>query len=90
LVNTCFSCLASLDSEASFTPRWWPPFVTELEPSDRCHLNGLGMVDGRPKCVTALGATNTPAGWRANKANGGILMDVDTGAILCRGQVPGE
>ena len=45
-VNTRFSCLATLDSEASFTPRWRPPFVTELEPSDRCHLNGLGMVDG--------------------------------------------
>ena len=32
----------------SFTPRWRPPFVSELEPTDRCHLNGLGMVDGRP------------------------------------------
>jgi uncharacterized protein (TIGR03032 family) len=84
-VNTRFSCLATLDSEASFTPRWRPPFVTELEPSDRCHLNGLAMVDGNPKYVTALGETNEPAGWRPNKARGGILMDVDTGEILCRG-----
>ena len=84
-VNTRFSCLATLDSEASFTPRWRPPFVTELEPSDRCHLNGLGMVDGKPKYVTALGETNEMAGWRANKAKGGILMDVDSGEILCRG-----
>src|SRR4051794_20070018 len=83
--NTRFSCLATLDPEASFTPRWRPSFVSELEPSDRCHLNGLGMVDGKPKYVTALGETNTPAGWRANKANGGILMDVDSGEILCRG-----
>jgi uncharacterized protein (TIGR03032 family) len=84
-VNTRFSCLATLDPEASFTPRWRPPFVTELEPSDRCHLNGLGMVDGQPKYVTALGETNALAGWRANKAKGGVLMDVDSGAILCRG-----
>ena len=84
-VNTRFSCLATLDSEASFTPRWRPPFVTELEPSDRCHLNGLGMVDGKPKYVTALGETNAMTGWRPNKARGGILMDVNTGAILCRG-----
>ncbi len=84
-VNTRFSCLATLDPEASFTPRWRPPFVTELEPSDRCHLNGLAMVDGRPKYVTALGETNENAGWRPNKAKGGILMDVDTGEILCRG-----
>jgi len=85
LVNTRFSCLATLDAESSFTPRWRPPFVTELEPSDRCHLNGLAMVDGKPKYVTALGETNTMGGWRPNKARGGILMDVDSGAILCRG-----
>jgi hypothetical protein len=84
-VNTRFSCLATLDAEASFTPRWRPPFVTELEPSDRCHLNGLAMVNGKPKYVTALGETNEPAGWRANKARGGILMDVESGEIICRG-----
>jgi uncharacterized protein (TIGR03032 family) len=85
IVNTRFSCLATLDPEASFTPRWRPPFITELEPSDRCHLNGLGMVDSKPKYVTALGETNEMAGWRPNKARGGILMDVDSGAVLCRG-----
>jgi uncharacterized protein (TIGR03032 family) len=84
-VNTRFSCLATLDPEASFTPRWRPPFVTELEPSDRCHLNGLAMVGGKPKYVTALGETDAMAGWRANKARGGVLMDVDTGEVLCRG-----
>jgi len=85
VVNTRFSCLCTLDRSASFAPRWRPPFVSALEPTDRCHLNGLGMVDGKPKYVTALGETNTPAGWRANKAKGGLLMDVDTGEILCRG-----
>jgi uncharacterized protein (TIGR03032 family) len=60
-------------------------FVTELEPSDRCHRNGLGMVDGQPKYVTALGETNEMGGWRPNKAKGGLLMDVDSGEILCRG-----
>ncbi len=84
-VNTRFSCLATLDAESSFAPRWRPPFVTELEPSDRCHLNGLAMVDGRPKYVTALGESNVMAGWRPNKARGGLLMDVDSGAVLCRG-----
>ena len=69
-VNTRFSCLATLDPESSFVPRWRPPFVTELEPSDRCHLNGLAMVDGKPKYVTALGETNEMGGWRPNKAQG--------------------
>src|SRR5262249_2647884 len=83
--NTRFSCLATLDPEASFLPRWRPPFVTELEPSDRCHLNGLALVDGKPKYVTALGEANAMGGWRPNKARGGLLMDVDSAATLCRG-----
>ncbi len=84
-VNTRFSCLATLDPDSSFVPRWRPPFVTELEPSDRCHLNGLAMVDGKPKYVTALGKTNEMGGWRANKARGGLLMDVESSEILCQG-----
>jgi uncharacterized protein (TIGR03032 family) len=84
-VNTRFSCLCTLDRSASFAPRWRPPFVTALEPSDRCHLNGLGMVDGRPGYVTALGETDEPAGWRPGKAMGGIVMDVASGAVIARG-----
>jgi uncharacterized protein (TIGR03032 family) len=85
VVNTRFSCLCTIDGSASFAPRWRPPFVSALEPTDRCHLNGLGMVDGRPRYVTALGETDTPAGWRANKARGGIVMDVTSGEAITRG-----
>jgi uncharacterized protein (TIGR03032 family) len=85
VLNTRFSCLCTLDRSASFVPRWRPPFVSALEPSDRCHLNGLGMVDGRPGYVTALGETDEPAGWRADKARGGILMDVASGEVIARG-----
>jgi uncharacterized protein (TIGR03032 family) len=85
VVNTRFSCLCTLDCSASFAPRWRPPFVKDLEPTDRCHLNGLGMVNGRPRYVTALGETNEPAGWRANKASGGIVMDVASGDVITRG-----
>jgi uncharacterized protein (TIGR03032 family) len=85
VVNTRFSCLCTIDRSASFTPRWRPPFVTALEPTDRCHLNGLAVVDGRPRYVTALGRTDAPAGWRENKAKGGILMDVASGELLAEG-----
>jgi uncharacterized protein (TIGR03032 family) len=84
-VNTRFSCLCTIDGASSFTPRWRPPFVSALEPSDRCHLNGMGMRDGRPRYVTALGATDAPAGWRADKARGGVLLDVDSGEAIARG-----
>ena len=85
LVNTRFCCLCTLDAEHSFHPRWRPSFVSALAPEDRCHLNGLAIVDGRPKYVTALGETDTLAGWRENKAKGGILMDVESNEILLRG-----
>jgi uncharacterized protein (TIGR03032 family) len=85
LVNTRFSCLASLSKDYSFIPRWQPRFISQLVPEDRCHLNGLAMVDGQPKFVTALGESNEVGGWRPNKATGGILIDVDSGETVIRG-----
>ncbi|MDJ1177831.1 TIGR03032 family protein [Roseofilum sp. BLCC_M91] len=82
IVNTRFSCLATLSHDFSFIPRWQPPFITELAPEDRCHLNGLAMVNGKPKYVTALGKSNTVGGWRSNKATGGIILDVETNEII--------
>jgi uncharacterized protein (TIGR03032 family) len=83
-VNTRFSCLCTLDAAYSFVPRWRPPFISALGMEDRCHLNGLGLVEGRPKYVTALGETNEPQGWRAHKARGGILIDVESNATMSR------
>ena len=54
-------------------------------PEDRCHLNGLALVDGKPKYVTALGETDSVAGWRDDKATGGLLIDVESGEIVLRG-----
>lgn len=85
MVNTRFSCLSTLHPDYSFVPRWRPPFITALAAEDRCHLNGLAPVDGKPRYVTALGATDTAGGWRANRAHGGCLMHVPTGEILLHG-----
>lgn len=85
IVNTKFCCLCTVDPAHNFVPRWRPPFITALAPEDRCHLNGLALRDGRLKYVTALGETDTPNGWRENKANGGIIMDIDTNEPVCRG-----
>jgi uncharacterized protein (TIGR03032 family) len=85
VVNTKFCCLCKLDPDHSFNPVWRPHFVSELAPQDRCHLNGLAMVNGNPEYVTALGETDTPGGWRANKRDGGVLMDVQTNEVLVRG-----
>lgn len=85
LVNTRFSCLCTLDADYNFVPRWKPPFVTALAAEDRCHLNGLSIVDGRPKFATALGATNVRDGWRPGKVQGGVLVDVPSGDVVTAG-----
>jgi uncharacterized protein (TIGR03032 family) len=85
IVNTRFSCLCTLDPDYSFVPRWQPPFISALAAEDRCHLNGLALVEGQPKYATALGESDTAGGWRVNKAHGGCLMDVPSGKVLVRG-----
>lgn len=85
LVATAFSCLATLDGDHSFVPRWTPPQVTRLAAEDRCHLNGLAMRDGRPAYVTALGSGDAAGSWRDRRADGGVLLDVATGATVTAG-----
>src|SRR5690349_6808117 len=61
-INTRFSALCTLHGSTSFAPVWRPPFITAYAAEDRCHLNGLGLRDGRPRYVTALGESDKPAG----------------------------
>ena len=53
-INTSFSCLCKIDGNFNFTPVWHPPFIDKLVSEDRCHLNGLVMIDDKPKYVTAF------------------------------------
>lgn len=85
VVNTRFSCLCTLDGEHSFVPRWRPRFVTHLAAEDRCHLNGLAVIDDRVRFVTALGQTNTQQGWREQKAYGGCVIDIESGEVVVAG-----
>ena len=85
-VNTLFSCLSAVDEESSFRPVWVPPFVSALAPEDRCHLNGLAMdAAGAPRFVTAAAATDRAGAWREQREAGGVVIDVASGEIVCRG-----
>ena len=84
-INTRFSCLCTFKPGYSFMPQWRPPFISEYDMRDRCHLNGLAVRDGKPRYITALGETDEPGGWRKNKASGGILMDIQTNEFLLHG-----
>jgi uncharacterized protein (TIGR03032 family) len=85
VVNTLFSCLCTLHPDFSFVPRWRPPFISTLAGEDRCHLNGLAMLEGKPRYVTAMAETDTAAGWRLNKATTGCLIEVESGRTVARG-----
>ncbi len=85
IVNTKMSCLCTIDINHSIVPRWRPPFITGYDLTDRCHLNGLAMRDGKPRYVSALGTSDEPAGWRANKAFGGMIMDIESNEMIAEG-----
>jgi uncharacterized protein (TIGR03032 family) len=84
-VNTLYNCLATTSDRASFTPLWKPPFISRIVREDRCHLNGLAMADGVPRYVTAVSKSDTIDGWRDRRADGGIIVDVETGEIVIAG-----
>ena len=84
-VNTKYSCLAELSQTHSFKAIWKPKFISKLAPEDRCHLNGLAMVDGEPKYVTAVCRSDAVDGWRDRRQDGGVVIDVQTDEIVCEG-----
>ncbi len=85
VTNTRFSCLCSLDNNSSFVPQWKPPFISALAPEDRCHLNGIALVDGQPKYATVLGQADTAGGWRPGKSTDGCVLDIPSGEVVAKG-----
>ena len=84
-VNTLYSCLATLSDRHSFAPIWQPPFISRLAPEDRCHLNGLAVVDGQPRYVTAVSRSDVASGWRERRRDGGCVIDVESNEIIATG-----
>ena len=84
-VNTAYSCLATIDDHASFRPLWRPPFISALAPEDRCHLNGLAMDGERPAFITAVNRGDVADSWRDWRADGGVILDIASGAVIASG-----
>lgn len=84
-VNTLFSCLAATSDTHSFQPIWRPDFISQLAAEDRCHLNGMAMVDGRPGYVTVVSRSDVADGWRDRRADGGSVISVATGEVVAMG-----
>lgn len=84
-VASGYNCLATLSPVHGFRPLWKPAFISRLAREDRCHLNGLAMTDGAPAYVTAVSQSDVAEGWRAQRADGGVLIDVTDDRIVADG-----
>lgn len=84
-VNTLFSCIITLDDNYNFTPYWKPNFIDKIVSEDRCHLNGMAMLNGFPKYATAFSTGNTYQSWRDTVTKTGVIIDIETNEIVVEG-----
>src|SRR5262245_9956487 len=84
-VATSFGCVATLSDRYSFTPLWRPPFLSKLSSEDRCHLNGLAVVDGAPRYATAVSTSDVVDGWRDRRRDGGVVLEIPSGRVVASG-----
>jgi len=84
-ISTFLNCLATLSDTHSCAPLWEPKFLSKIVTEDRCHLNGLAVVDGQPRFVTACSRSDIIDGWRSSRRDGGVVIDVPSDEIVCAG-----
>ncbi|ELS03747.1 TIGR03032 family protein [Xenococcus sp. PCC 7305] len=82
-VSSLLNCLATTSDRKSCKPLWKPDFISRIINEDRCHLNGMAMVDGQPGYVTACSRSDLVDGWRDRRVGGGIVIDIASNEIIC-------
>jgi uncharacterized protein (TIGR03032 family) len=83
--NTRFNCLARPSDRAHFRRMWTPSFMREHSrtPHDCCHLNGLGVRDGRVAYATAFCTGAEPGSWRGDRRmTEGVVLDVTSDRVV--------
>lgn len=84
-VATALNAIATTSPRYNLRPVWRPPCISDWVTEDRCHLNGLALRDGRPRYVTLTGLSDVEDGWRAQRIDGGALLDMDNQQTLASG-----
>ncbi|AFZ26553.1 TIGR03032 family protein [Cylindrospermum stagnale PCC 7417] len=84
-ISSLLNCLATVSDRHSCIPLWKPPFISKIVNEDRCHLNGLGMVEGQPRYVTVCSRSDVVDGWRDRRQDGGCVVDIPSNEIICTG-----
>ena len=82
-VSSLLNCLATFSDRKSCKPLWKPAFISRVVNEDRCHLNGMAMVEGQPGYVTACSRSDLVDGWRDRRIGGGVVIDVASNEIVC-------
>jgi len=83
--NTRYARVATPSLTHAFKSVWKPTFITKLAPEDRCHLNGIGLEEGRLRYFTTCSTTDMVDGWREHRAHGGVVIDVNDDRIVAEG-----
>lgn len=84
-ISARFSCLAETSDRYHFRPLWLPKCISKLAGEDRCHLNGLAVVDGEPRYATACAQTDVVDGWREHRRAGGVVIDIQSDEVVAEG-----
>jgi uncharacterized protein (TIGR03032 family) len=82
--SALFSCICKPSYTKSFELYWKPPWIDRLAAEDRCHLNGLCLVNDEPRYVTSACMANDMSAWRDIKGKG-IVYDIKNEKIVCSG-----
>ncbi|MFN6560951.1 MAG: TIGR03032 family protein [Nostoc sp. ChiSLP01] len=84
-ISTILNCVATVSDRHSCIPLWKPKFISSLVNEDRCHLNGLALVAGKPRYVTLCGESDVAHGWRNKRQGGGCIIDIQSDEVIATG-----
>ena len=83
LIATGVDALASIDHVHNLVSRWQPPFAAPEGSTERAHLTGVAIAEGRPAYVTALG--DGAGDWRQGKLDSGCVLSVPDARVIASG-----
>lgn len=84
--NTRFNCVARPSERVNFQRHWQPSFIAQVQAADCCHLNGIGVKEGRLAMATAFCESADPAAWRrGDRFASGVLIDARRNRVAVRG-----
>jgi len=89
-ISTLFNCICQPSMTKSFEVYYVPPWISKKENGqppgeDRCHLNGLCLVDDKPRYITASCNKDYHQAWRDHMLKGGLVYDIVEDRVVVDG-----